>query len=177
MAKTITLNLQKDLIMEAVKAETYDTGRITKSADPVKNAPAVLSEQAGGEQHQERQMLRTLKQAVATFEAQMAEFLDAGTGTINDTLSDSQSQFTITLVVNDRYNNGLAKPMSSLCEDYLINKMLFMWWNSRDQKFAAQFVINAQDSLEHVRLCLAKTAPSASQSSYTDVTGSVTTNP
>lgn len=177
MAKTIVLSLQKDLIMEAVKAETYDTGRITKASDPVKNAPTVLSEQAGGEQHQERQMLRSLKQAIAKFEAQMVEFLDAGNGTINNTLSGTQSAFTITMVVSDRYNNGLADPMSSLCEDYLINMMLFTWWNSRNQNFAKTFVINAQDSVDHIRLCLAKTAPTASSASYTDVTGNVTTNP
>lgn len=174
MAKTITLNLEKDLIFEAVKAETYDTGRITKSNDPVKNAPTVLSEQAGGEQHQERQMLRSLKQAVGKFEAQMVEFLDAGNGTINNTLSSSTSPFTITMVVSDRYNNGLANPMSSLCEDYLVNSMLYTWWNSRDQNFSKQFIINAQDSIDHIRLCLAKSAPTASSVDYTDVTGEVT---
>ena len=176
MAKTITLSLQKDLIFEAVKAETYDTGRINKAADPIKNAPVAMIDQAGGEQHQERQMLRSLKQAVGKFEAQMAEFLDAGAGTINDTLSGNQSAFNITMVVSDRYNNGLAKPMSSLCEDYLINQMLFSWWNSRDQKFANQFIVNAQDSIEHVRLCLAKSAPASSPTDYTDVTGNVTNN-
>lgn len=175
MAKTITLSLQKDLIMEAVKAETYDTGRISKSTDPVKNAPAVLSQQAGGEQHQERQMLRYLKASIGKFEAQMVEFLDAGNGTIGNTLSANSSSFTITMVVSDRYNSGLASPMSSLCEDYLINMMMFTWWNSRDQKFASQFVLNAQDSIDHIRLCLAKTAPAPSSSSYTDVTGNVTT--
>lgn len=174
MAKQIVLNLEKDLIMEAVKAETYDTGRIVKSSDPIKNAPTVLSEQAGGEQHQERQMLRYLKQAVGKFEAQMVEFLDAGNGTISNTLSAAQSSFTITMVVSDRYNDGLANPMSSLCEDYLINSMLFTWWNSRDQKFASQFVINAQDSIDHIRLCLAKMAPTSSGLEYTDVTGTVT---
>lgn len=174
MAKTITLNLQKDLILEAVKAETYDTGRIVKSNDPVKNASTVLVEQAGGEQHQERQMLRSLKQAVGAFEAQMVEFLDAGNGNINNTLTANQSAFTITMVVSDRYNNGLADPMSSLCEDYLINKMMYSWWVSRDQKFANQFAISAQDSINNIRICLAKSAPTASSSNYTDVTGNVT---
>ena len=174
MAKTITLNLQKDLIMEAVKAETFDSARISKAADPVKNAPASMSEQAGGEAHQERQLLRYIKQAVAKYEAQMGEFLDAGTGAVNDTLSSSQSAFTITLVVNDRYNDGMAKPMSSLCEDYIINMALFTWWNSRSQEFAKTFILMAQDDIDQTRLCLSKTAPVASTSTYTDVTGTVT---
>lgn len=173
MAKTITLTLQKDLIFEAVKSETYDTARITKNGDPVKNASMAMSEQAGGEQHQERQLLRSLKTAIAKFEAQMGEFLDNGSGAVNDTLSSTTSQFTITLQVNDRYNSGLAKPMSSLCEDYLINTMLFGWWNSRNQAFAQQFSVNALDDIQHVHLCMGKTAPAASSTDYTNVTGVV----
>ena len=173
MAKKIVVNLGKDLIIEAVKAETYDTGRITKSTDPVKNAPITMPQQAGGEVHQERQLLRFLKQAVGKFEAQMAEFLDATAGSVANTLSAQESAFSITMMVNDRYNDGLADPMSSLCEDFLINSMLFAWWNSRDQEFARQFVTNGQDDINHVRLCLAKVAPEASGKNYTDVTGTV----
>lgn len=177
MSKTITLNLKKDLIFEAVKAESFDTGRINKAADPVKNATIGMADQAGGETHQERQLLRFLKQAIGKFEAQMGEFLDASTGSVNDTLSATNDAFTITLVVNDRFNNGMAKPMNSLCEDYLVNQMLFSWWNGRDQAFSKTFVLMAQDDIDSIRLCMTKTAPAASSSDYTDVTGNVTTNP
>ena len=174
MAKTITLNLNKDLIMEAVKAESYDTGRINKAADPVKNATIGMIEQAGGEVYQERQLLRFLKQAVGKFEAQMGEFLEAQNGSVSDTLSASQSTFVIELIVNDRYNDGLATPMTSLCEDFLINQMLFTWWNGRHQDFSKTFILMAQDDLENIRLCMTKTAPASSSSTYTDVTGTVT---
>lgn len=176
MAKTITLNLKKDLIMEAIKAETYDSARISKAADPVGNAPASMSQQAGGEEHQERQLLRYIKSAVAKFEAQMGEFLDAGSGTIDNTLSASENAFTITMVVNDRYNDGMANPMSGLAEDYIICIALFTWWNTRSQDYAKQFILMAKDDIDHVRLCLAKTAPEASDDDYTDVTGEVTQN-
>lgn len=174
MSKTITLNLNKGLIMEAVKAETYDSARINKAGDPVKNAPAAMSEQAGGENHQERQLLRYIKQAVAKFESQMGEFLDAGNGTIGNTLSAEQDPFTITMVVNNRYNDGMKDPMAGLAEDYIINTALFTWWNSRSQEFAKQFILMAQDDIEHVRLCLTKTAPESSSVNYTDITGTVT---
>ena len=176
MAKTLTLNLQRDLIIEAVKAETFDTGRITKAGDPVKDAPLGMSQQAGGEQHQERQLLRSLKTAVAKFEAQMGEFLDAAAGSISNTLSLEQSPFTIVMVVNDRYNDGMVNPMSDLCESFLINTMLFSWWNARNQQFSQQYAVNALDDIQHLRLCLAKVAPAASSFDYTDVTGTVTQN-
>lgn len=174
MSKTITLNLDKTLIFEAVKADSFDTARIEKCEDPVKLAAAAAAQQAGGEDHSDRQMLRHLKAAIGKFESQMAEFLDTAEGSVANTLSSASDTFTITLKVNDRYNNGLADPMSSLCEDYLINMMLYGWWRKSKPEYSKNFVIDATDAVQHIRLCLAKTAPEASTSSYTDVTGTVT---
>lgn len=174
MSKTITLTLEKDLILEAVMAESFDAGRIDKTSDPVKVAPAASSEQAGGETHQERQLLRYLKAAVGKFESQMGEFLDAANGSISNTLKTTTgSTFTITMIVNNRYNSGMASPMADLCEDYLINQMLFTWWNSRKQDYAKSFLLNAQDDIDHVRLIMCKTAPAASSKDYNDVNGQV----
>lgn len=172
--KTVTLNLKKSLILEAVKAETHDTGRMDKAADPVKNASAVEVEQAGGETHQERQLFRTLKESVGKFEAQMVEFLDPVSGSITNTLSAANDAFTIVMKVNDRYNTGAADPMASLCEGYLIQTMLYTWWNVRKQDYAKTFLLNAQDNIDHIRLCFGKTAPESSASGYEDVTGTVT---
>ena len=171
--KKITLTLYKDLIIEAVKSETYDTGRMDKSADPVKNAPGVLSKQAGGEKHQERLLLRYLKTSVAKFQAQLAEFLDGTQGSVTDTLNATDNQFKIIFVVNDRINDGLVKPLSSLCEDYLVNSILFSWYQKDNQEFAKSYLIMADNSLQHVRLTLSKTAPTSSEHSYNDVTGTV----
>lgn len=179
MSKTITLNLKKDLITEAVKADTYLTGQIDKSADAVKNASLAYNEQAGDEQYQERKLIRTLRSAVAKFEANMAEFVDSAVGSIDDTLSaatDQAPSFTITIVVSDRYNNGLAKPLSSLAEEYIVNVMDFTWWQAIKPELAKNYLAFAQDSLTHIRLCLSKTAPAASASNYTDVNGTVTPN-
>jgi hypothetical protein len=175
MSKTITLNLNKALIFEAVKADSFDTARIEKVEDPVKLAAAAAAQQ-GGEDHQERQMLRYLKAALGKFEALMSEFVDVADGSIEDTLSSSQDVFTVTMIVNDRYNNGLATPMSSLCEDYLVNQMLYDWWRKSKPEYSKNFVVDAQDAIDHIRLCLAKTAPSSSSVDYTDVTGTVTQN-
>ena len=77
MSKTITLNLNKLLIIEAVKADTFLTGQIDKAEDAVKNASLAYNEQAGDETYQERKLIRTLRSAVAKFEANLAEFVDS----------------------------------------------------------------------------------------------------
>lgn len=177
MSKTITLNLKKDLIIEAVKADTFLTGQIDKSMDAVKNAALAYNEQAGDDTYQERKLLRTLRSALAKFEANMAEFVDSSAGAaINDTLSSDSNDIAVTIIVSDRYSNGLAKPLSSLAEEYIVNTMNYSWWQPIKPDLAKTYLAFAQESMVHVRLCLAKTAPESSKAEYTDVTGTVTTN-
>ena len=176
MSKTITLSLKKSLILEAVKADTYQSGLVDKAADPVKNAALAYNEQAGDETYQERKLVRFLRSGLARFAAAMNEFVDSESGSISYTLSDSSDAITINVVVSDRYNDGLAQPLSSFAEEYVSYTMDYMWWQSIKPALAKDYFGYAQDTLTQIRLCLAKTAPASSSSSYTDVTGTVTPN-
>lgn len=173
MSKTITLNLKKDLIIEAVKTDTFLTGKIDKSVDAVKNAELAYNEQAGDDVYQERKLLRTLRSALAKFEANMAEFVDSSAGAISDNLSSSSDDIAITIAVSDRYFDGLANPLSSLAEEYIINMMDYTWWQPIKPELAKSYLAFAQESLMHVRMCLAKSAPKTSENDYNDVTGSI----
>ncbi len=176
MSKTITLNLNKQLIIEAVKADSFLTGQIDKAEDAVKNASLAYNEQAGDETYQERKLVRTLRSAVAKFEANLAEFVDSAVGSISDTLANagSDGKFTITVIVSDRYQNGLAGPLSSLAEEYIINVMDYTWWQAIKPSLAETYFKFASDSITHIRLCLAKTAPTSSAADYSSVKGEVT---
>lgn len=176
MSKTITLSLKKSLVLEAVKADTYQSGLVDKAADPVKNAALAYNEQAGDETYQERRLVRFLRSGLARFAAAMNEFVDSESGSISYTLSDSSDAITIKVVVSDRYNDGLAQPLSSFAEEYVSYTMDYMWWQSIKPALAKDYFGYAQDTLTQIRLCLAKTAPASSSSSYTDVTGTVTPN-
>ncbi len=176
MSKTITLSLKKSLILEAVKADTFQSGQVDKSADPVKNAALAYNEQAGDESYQERKLIRFLRSGLARFAAAMNEFVDSESGSIIYTLSDASDSITISVVVSDRYNNGLAQPLSSFAEEYITYTMDYMWWQSIKPTLAKDYFGYAQDTLTQIRLCLAKTAPAASASSYVDVTGTVSSN-
>ena len=176
MSKTITLSLKKSLILEAVKADTYQSGQVDKAADPVKNAALAYNEQAGDEKYQERKLVRFLRSGLARFAAAMNEFVDSESGSLSYTLADDSDAITIKVVVSDRYNDGLAQPLSSFAEEYVSYTMDYMWWQSIKPALAKDYFGYAQDTLTQIRLCLAKTAPSSSSSSYTDVTGTVTPN-
>ena len=173
MSKIVTLLLKKSLILEAVKADTYQSGQIDKSADPVKNASLAYNEQAGDETYQDRKLLRFLRSGLARFAAALNEFVDSERGSISYTLTDGSDDISIQVVVSDRYNNGLAQPLSSFAEEYITYTVDYMWWQSIKPTLAKDYFGYAQDTLTQIRLCLAKTAPTSSSSSYTDVTGSV----
>lgn len=176
MSKTLTLSLNKKLIIEAVKADTYITGAIDKSADAVKNSALAYNEQAGDDTYHERKLTRTLAGAVGSLEANFAEFIDTSVlNAISDTLAsaDSEGNFTITIIVSDRYNNGLAYPIAQLSQEYIVNKMLYYWWQSIRPTLAKDYLAFSAESLTNIRMCLAKTAPLANSASYEDVSGDV----
>ena len=106
----------------------------------------------------------------------MNEFVDTENGTITYTLSDSSDDITMAIVVTDRYNSGLAQPLASLAEDYIIYSMDSDWWQQFKSELAKDYFERANNTLDFIRLCLAKTAPAASSSSYADVSGTVTPN-
>lgn len=177
MSQTLTLTLNKDLIFEGVKADTYITGEIDKATDAVKNAALAYNEQAGDDNYHERKLMRVLRGALAKFEANLAEFVDtSASNSITNTLSQITQQnptFTIVVKVSERYNAGLAEPMSALAQEYIINMMLYGWWQAIRPTLAKDYIAFANESLTSVRLCLAKTAPQTSNADYKDVTGTI----
>ncbi len=174
MAKKIELELKKSLILEAAKSDTYQSGQVDKAADPVKNASLAFTEQAGGEKYQERKLLRHLRSGLARFAAAMSEYVDSESGSIKYTLTDDSDDITIEIIVSDRYNDGLAQPLSSFAEEYVTYVTDYMWWQSIKPALAKDYFGYAENTLVQIRLCLTKTAPAASSSSYADVNGKVT---
>ena len=172
MSKTITITISKTAVVESIKGDTSITGTIDRSIDPVKNAAVSYNEQAGNDAHHEKKIDLLIRTAVSKFETELVEFADGASGSINDSIDTTT--ITITLVVSDRYNSGLAKPLAGLAQSYIINMALFGWWNSIKPDFAKGFATLATDALVYVRKCFTKTAPSTSSTSYSDVTGSVT---
>ena len=179
--KKITLNLKKRLILEAVKTDTYLTGQAEKTIDGANNARS-FTEQAGNDQYHERKLTRTLYGAVGRFEVELADFVDSSVGTvvvdnvpiysIDNTLSDTEDDFTIYFYTSSRFNEGLIKPLSQLAQEYLINKMIAMWWMAMKPDLANVYQVYANDSLASIRKCLTKTSPKTP----TTTEGGVTTD-
>lgn len=176
MSKTINLTLKKGLIFEAVKADTFQRAQADKSDNPIANAARAYCEAAGDESFHLRKLLRNLRSGLAKFATMMNEFVDTENGSLTYNLSDSSDDITMAIVVTDRYNSGLAQPLASLAEDYIVYCMDSDWWQQFKSDLAKDYYERASNTLDFIRLCLAKTAPSAANGNYTDVSGTVTDN-
>lgn len=172
MSKTITLSLNKKLIFEAVKTDTYITGKVEITTDGSQNAK-VYNEQAGDDDFHERKLERTLRGSVGAFESLLTEFVDTSTGSISDNLADGNDDFAITIVTSERFLNGLAQPLASLAQEFIINRMIAQWWTAAKPELSQFYLALSNDNIASVRRCLSKKAPTTASADYTDVTGSV----
>lgn len=175
MSKVLTLNLSATDIKTAVKSDTYITGQVDKASDMVKNAARAFAEQAGNENYHEVKLFRTMKGALAKLEAAIAEYVETSDSEakISDTLQPSSTTFSVTITVNDRASGAFATTLAYLAQEYIINTMLYYWWQPIDAGLAKDYLAFSSDNVLDIRRCLSKSAPSASQSSYTDISGSV----
>jgi len=172
---TLTLTLNKENIISAVKADTYITGRADKSVDAVKNAAVAYNEQAGDDAYHEVKLFRTLREALSKFEANLAEYVDTSdpNAQVTNTLNKDNETFTVSITVGSRFNKAFAPTLSALAESYIINMMLYSWWQSLKTSLAKDYYGFANDSLIAVQRLLSKSAPSVSANSYNAPTGEV----
>lgn len=178
---TLTLTLNKDNIITAVKADTYLTGLIDKSVDPAKFSFLGYNEQAGDDQYHEVKLYRTLRAGVAKFEAAMAEYVDTSQpgASINNDLTNTSTTFHITLTVGSRLNSAFSSVLATLAEEYIINSILFSWWQSINADRAKQFILFIGETMDNIKKCLAKSAPTVGSNAYFNPSGTIdnTTEP
>lgn len=166
---TLTITLSKAAVVEAVKGDTYITSSVDRGADAVKNAGVAYNEAAGDDAHHEKKIDRLIKGAVSKFAAELSEFVDTASGTITTSIG---TDIKIEMKVTDRYNSGLADPLSGIALEYIVNMAIYGWWMSIKPDMAKNFATLATDALIYARKCFAKTAPTATASA-TSATGSV----
>ena len=176
MSKVLTLTLNASDIKTAVKSDTYITGQVDKASDMVKNAARAFVEQAGNENYHEVKLFRTMKAALAKLEAAIAEYVETSdeSAQISDTLTQTSTTFTVSITVNDRASAAFATTLAYLAQEFIINAMLYYWWQPIDANLAKDYLDFANGNVLDIRRCLSKSAPSATSDSYSDISGSVT---
>lgn len=168
--KTMTLTLQRSVIMDAVKTDTHIKGVVDKSADG--NASQLAyNESAGDDEYHERKLERTM---ISSTERLVSEISDmfSGSSEVSSDFSDNTT-IVIKVDVDSRFNSSFSNSLSRLCSEFITNSMLELWWGVINQN-QAQFYTNlCATNLLSIRKCFNKVAPNAPGETILDTKGTI----
>lgn len=169
--KTITLTLNKPLIKESVKNETFFRGNIDKSAD-AKAATLAYHEAAGDEPYQERILERSLYTSLEELKTHLSDYLStSGYSTADNSISSSNDgdNIILSLVVSDRFNDAYTQSLARLSSKYIEESMLMDWWKPVNEKQSSLYAQFVERDLASIKRCFNKTAPVIPTIPYTDI--------
>ena len=183
--KTLTIEILRSVIIDAVKTDTHIKGTIDKSLDD-KASRYSYNETAGDEAHHLRKLDRTITASAENLVAEISDMLSGNTEITPD-YSDA-TKIKISVGVDARFNTSFAPTLARLSSEYITNYVLVLWFgaitNGQNQvQFYSQL---ASTYLNSIRKCFNKVAPPAPtkknssnqdvEASILDTTGSFTTN-
>lgn len=167
--KTITLTLNKPLIVESVKNETFHRGNLDKSADPKATALA-YQEAAGDEPYQERILERSLYTSLEELKTHLSDYIStSGYSTADNSINSSNdgNNIILSLVVSDRFNDAYTQSLARLSSKYIEESMLMDWWKPVNEKQSSLYAQFVERDLASIKRCFNKTAPSIPTTPYT----------
>lgn len=176
MNQIIRLTLDKSLIINSVKNETFLRGQVVKAADE-KLITEAYHEQAGDEQYQEALLDRGFYTNLEELKTHFSDYLtSSGQSSADNIYSEVDgSSVVIQLTVSDRFNKGYTNSLAKLSSKYIEECMLMDWWKPINEKQSALYAQFVERDLAAIKRCFNKTAPKAPSVPYTttlQVTGS-----
>lgn len=170
----IKLTLNKPLIIEAVKNETFHRGQIDKAtatttAASAAGIPLAYHEQAGDETYHERIIERSLYSNLADFKSRLSDYLTASGQSSADNIVQTTEGDNIILIlsVSDRFNTSLTDALAKLASEYIVNATLTDWWRPINDKQSAFYAQVLERNVAAIHRCFNKTAPIVPPTPYT----------
>ena len=160
--KTLTLTIQRSVIIDAVKSDTHIKGTIDKSMND--NASRVAyNESAGDDEYHERKLSRTLIASAETLVAEISDMLSGNSEVSSD--FNNENTVVVKVDVDARFNSSFADTLSRLCSEFIESQMLVLWWGTINQQQAQFYQGLVASYLTSIRKCFNKIAPSAPKDS------------
>ena len=156
--KTLTIEILRSVIVDAVKTDTHIKGTIDKSIDE-KASRVAYNETAGDEAYHLRKIDRTITASAENLVAEISDML-SGNSEVSSDFSKT-GLVVISVEVDARFNSSFADTLSRLCSSYIENKMLVLWWGAINQNQSAFYAQLLADYLRSICECFNKIAPSA----------------
>lgn len=167
MNQIVRLTLDKSLIINSVKNETFLRGQVVKAADE-KLITEAYHEQAGDEQYQEALLDRGFYTNLEELKTHFSDYLtSSGQSSADNIYSEVDgSAVVIVLEVSDRFNRGYTNSLAKLSSKYIEESMLMDWWKPINEKQSALYGQFVERDLAAIKRCFNKTAPVAPSYKY-----------
>ena len=167
MDQTISLTLNKPLILNSVKNETFLRGQVVKAADQ-KLITEAYHEQAGDEAYQEALLNRGFYTNLEELKTHFSDYLTSTGQSTGDNIYSGEDgdNVVISLVVSDRFNTGYTTSLARLSSKYIEEAMLMDWWKPINEKQSALYSQFVERDLAAIKRCFNKTAPAAPTYKY-----------
>lgn len=166
----ISITLIKSLAVNSAKNDTFLAGQVLKAADQ-KNIALAYHEAAGDDLYHIRMLERGFYTQAEKLKTWFEEYV-TGTGNIADNpLVDTDEEYDtvrIMLQVSERFNLGFTKTLARLSQKYVEDRMIHLWWAPIDERKSAYYAKLAEEDLEGIRKCFAKTEPAPPQYCFPD---------
>lgn len=156
----ITVKLFKSEIMHEVMNETYVHGNSAYTGD---NNEKVYNMQASEEDAHVNKLLRSMQSSIEELKSNLSSFLKSGSDTSADNIQQSlggdDDTINIILEVTSRFNKAYTPTIANLAHRFVVNKMLFEWYNTVEAGTAKTFYELCATNIAQIKASFFKMPP------------------
>lgn len=156
----LKIKLLKSEIMYDVMNETHIAG---KSRFNGENNEFVYNMQAAEDDSHTNKLLRSMETNVEELKTQLSYFLKSGTdvaaNNIQSEIKDDDDAFELILDVTTRFNKAYTPTISLLSHKFIVNKMIFEWYNTTKPDEAKTFFELSKENLKQIKASFFKMPP------------------
>lgn len=166
----IQLTLNKSLIKEAVKSETFLRGGYVRAAGQDASSVGVANKiQAGDEEVDERKIERDIRYATEKLKTIFVDYITPSPIQKGDDMVDSkddENNIIFHLTVSRRWNGTLTDACARLSSRFIQDCAIQMWYLALGDKQAEYYTALVKQDEVEVRKCFIKSPPEAPNPKY-----------
>lgn len=146
MKLTITIDV-KELIYD-IQNKTYLTGR---SRGDGKNHRQVALMQANDDEENYNQIMRSIGNALAKVQSELAEVIVSEASTVSNALTTSDESQTLTLEMPSNYNGSATKAIVAAIHQFIVASATSEWFMITNKPDTDEYAALSEKSLEMLR--------------------------
>lgn len=151
--KNITITQYASELIYDIQNKTFLTGR---SRSTGANHEEVAHMQAGDDDEDINQILRSVGNALSALKTKLSEYINSNETTANDAQINKNSNITISLAMPSNYNSATVDTIAAAVHQYLVNSAVGEWFTITNKNDAGDYITMAAANLEQIREALNK---------------------